>query len=59
MKEQLDRCPRTGNAARAWTLVDDCLPLFDFEAGISLQDLGLNVEQCLDAVEFLPEYIRF
>jgi hypothetical protein len=33
--------------------------LFNFEAGISLQDLGLNAEQCLDAVEFLPEYIRF
>jgi hypothetical protein len=48
-----------GNAAKAWKLVDGCLPLFDFEAGISLQDLGLNVEQCLDAVEFLPEYIRF
>jgi len=48
-----------GNTAAAWKLVDDCLPLFDFEAGISLQDLGLNMEQCLDAVEFLPEYIRF
>lgn len=48
-----------GNTACAWRLVDGCLPLFDFEAGISLQDLGLNVEQCLDAVEFLPEYIRF
>ncbi|MGA2206184.1 MAG: tetratricopeptide repeat protein [Terracidiphilus sp.] len=48
-----------GNAAKAWKLVDGCLPLFDFEAGISLQDLGLNVEQCLDAVEFLPQYIRF
>jgi tetratricopeptide (TPR) repeat protein len=49
----------SGNAAGAWKLVDGCLPLFDFKAGISLQDLGLNVEQCLDAVEFLPEYIRF
>jgi hypothetical protein len=48
-----------GNTAEAWKLVDGCLPLFNFEAGISLQDLGLNVEQCLDAVEFLPEYIRF
>jgi tetratricopeptide (TPR) repeat protein len=48
-----------GNAAKAWKLVEECLPLFDFEASISLQDLGLNVEQCLDAVEFLPEYIRF
>jgi|GEM_PF-2579750 tetratricopeptide (TPR) repeat protein len=48
-----------GNAAEAWKLVDGCLPLFNFEAGISLQDLGLNAEQCLDAVEFLPEYIRF
>jgi tetratricopeptide (TPR) repeat protein len=48
-----------GNTAAAWKLVDGCLPLFDFEAGISLQDLGLNMEQCLDAVEFLPEYTRF
>lgn len=48
-----------GNTANAWRLVDSCLPLFDFEAGISLQDLGLDVAQCLDAVECLPEYIRF
>jgi len=31
-----------GNTATAWKLVDGCLPLFDFEAGISLQDLGLK-----------------
>lgn len=48
-----------GNSGSAWQLVDSCLPLFDLQAGISLQDIGLNVEQGLDAVEFLPEYIRF
>jgi tetratricopeptide (TPR) repeat protein len=48
-----------GNTANAWKLLDDCLPLFDFNVSISLQDLGLDLEQCLDAAEFLPEYIRF
>lgn len=49
----------TGNTVDAWRLVDACFPLFDFEADLSLQDLGLDVVQCLDAVEFLPQYIRF
>lgn len=59
-RKQLARAENAaGNTASAWKLVDGCLPLFDFEADISLQDLGLNMEQCLDAVEFLPQYIRF
>lgn len=48
-----------GNSAAAWKLIDDCLPLFGFERGISLRELELKVTECLDAVEFLSEYIRF
>jgi tetratricopeptide (TPR) repeat protein len=49
----------TGNMAEAWKLVDDSLHLFSFEASISLQDLGLSIERCLDALEYLPQYARF
>ena len=48
-----------GNTPAAWALVNECLPLFDFEASVSLQELRLGVEECLDALEFLPPYRQF
>jgi len=48
-----------GNAPAAWKLVDDCLPLFAFEPDVSFQVLELDLAQCIDAIEFLPEYTRF
>jgi tetratricopeptide (TPR) repeat protein len=49
----------TGNTPAAWKLVDNCFPLFGFEPSVSLQVLELDLAQCIDAVEFLPEYTRF
>jgi tetratricopeptide (TPR) repeat protein len=49
----------SGNEVAAWVLVDECLPLFDLGSGIPLRALGIDVNTCLDALEVLPQYIRY
>ena len=49
----------SGNEVAAWVLVDECLPLFDLGSGIPLRALGIGVNKCLDALEVLPQYIRY
>jgi len=48
-----------GNADEAWRLANECLRFLKLGDDAALQRLGLSVEQCFDALEFLPQYLRF
>jgi tetratricopeptide (TPR) repeat protein len=48
-----------GNADEAWRLANECLRFLKLGDDTALQRLGLSVEQCFDALAFLPQYLRF
>lgn len=48
-----------GNIDESWRLANECLQLFKLGDGAALQQLELSIEQCFDALEFLPQYFRF
>jgi len=48
-----------GNPDEAWRLANECLRFLKLGDDAALQRLGLSVEQCFDALEFLPQYLRF
>jgi len=48
-----------GNADEAWGLANECMRFLKMGDDAALQRLGLGVEQCFDALEFLPQYLRF
>ena len=48
-----------GNEGEAWRLANECLRFLKLGDDAALQRLGLSVEQCFDALEFLPQYLRF
>jgi tetratricopeptide (TPR) repeat protein len=48
-----------GNTDEAWRLADECLRLLTLGDDAAVRELGLSIEQCFDALEFLPEYTRF
>jgi tetratricopeptide (TPR) repeat protein len=59
-RERLVQMERAqGNSAAVWRLLEECFEVLEFGATCPLRESGFDVDQCLIALKYLPQYLLF
>ncbi len=48
-----------GNDTVAWKLLDDCFGLLELQPTVSLRSSGFSIDDCVMALEYLPQYVAY